>query len=139
MHQMLNSLSMLLLRVVFGGIMLTAHGLPKLTSFGKGGGPFADPLGVGSATSLLLAIFAEFFCSILVFLGLGTRLACIPLIITMLVACVGVHGADSLLAKEKSILYMAAFTAILINGPGTFSFDQFFWGWMKKRRAKKAA
>lgn len=55
---------------------------------------FADPFGLGPAPSLALAVFAEVFCSILIMLGIFTRLSVIPLIITMLVAWLMVHISD---------------------------------------------
>lgn len=36
---------------------------------------FPDPLGVGSEISLILAIFGEVFCSVLLIFGLLIRLA----------------------------------------------------------------
>ncbi|HEY0609882.1 MAG TPA: DoxX family protein [Chitinophaga sp.] len=114
--------SLLLLRVVFGAMMLT-HGWPKLMNFASLAHKFADPLHVGKATSLGMTVFAEVFCSVFVILGLLTRLAAIPLVILMGVALFMIHGNDPIAEKEKAILYLAAFVVILFCGPGRVSFD----------------
>jgi putative oxidoreductase len=114
--------SLLLLRVVFGALMLT-HGWPKLMNFASLAHKFADPLHVGKATSLGMTVFAEVFCSVFVILGLLTRLAAIPLVILMAVALFMIHAHDPIAEKEKAILYLAAFIVILFCGPGRVSFD----------------
>ncbi len=85
---------------------------------------FGDPIGVGQATSLHLSAFAEFVCAILIILGLLTRLATIPLIINMAVACLIVHGADDFGTKELSLLYLGIFLTIFFTGPGRYSLDK---------------
>lgn len=118
-----GSLGLLLLRVLSGVFMLT-HGVGKLGALlGPGPIQFPDPIGLGAATSLVLAVFAEFLCSILLILGLGTRLAAIPLLITMLVAGLIVHAADPFAGKELALLYAVAFAAIALLGPGRYSID----------------
>ena len=116
--------AILLLRLVSGGLMLI-HGIPKLNMLLSGGEiQFANPLGLGMATSLILAVFAEVFCSILILLGVFTRLATIPLIITMLVAALITHGADPFGKKELALMYLTIYVAILLLGSGKFSLSK---------------
>ena len=61
---------LLIARVSLGGMMITSHRLPKMSKFSMISDKFPDPLGVGSATSLSIAIFAEVFCSAFLILGL---------------------------------------------------------------------
>ncbi|WP_319500232.1 DoxX family protein [uncultured Draconibacterium sp.] len=116
-------LSLLLLRLASGGFMLT-HGFPKLQRLLAGEMQFGDPLGLGPEVSLVLAVFAEFFCSILIMLGLGTRLAVIPLIVTMAVAAFIVHGADPFGRKEMALFYLVSYVVLLLSGSGKFSVDR---------------
>jgi len=122
-------LGLLIGRVLFGGMMLLSHGYPKMAKFDMISDKFPDPLGVGSAMSLGLAIFAEFFCSILVILGIGTRLAAAQLIVTMSVAAFLIHGGDPFFAapgersKEFALVYLTAFLLIFLAGPGRYSVD----------------
>jgi putative oxidoreductase len=117
------SIGLLLLRVSAGGFMLT-HGFPKLQRILAGEFQFGDPLGLGPEVSLVLAVFAEFVCSILLVLGLGTRLASIPLIVTMAVAAFISHGADPFGRKELALMYLVAYVVLLLNGAGKFSLDK---------------
>ncbi len=116
-----TDIGLLILRLSIGGMMLFCHGWGKLSGFSELSTKFPDPLGVGSALSLSLAIGAEVFCSIAIILGVGTRLATIPLIITMLVAAFMVHGDDPWAKKEFALLYLFPFLALLFTGPGRYA------------------
>jgi len=114
---------LLIFRVGVAGFMLT-HGYPKLIKVLNGDMQFGDPFGVGAEISLILAAFAEAICSFLIIIGLGTRLATIPVIITMATAAFIVHANDPLSRQELPIIYLLAFITILITGPGKYSVDQ---------------
>lgn len=117
-------LALLLLRIGIAGLMLT-HGLPKLNTLLDGGEiQFADPFGFGPAASLVLAVFAEVFCSLLLAFGLATRLAVIPLMITMLVALLTVHADDPISKQEPALHYLLVYVVLLISGAGGISFDK---------------
>jgi len=120
----LASFGLLVLRVAVCAMMLT-HGLAKMSNFSALSQTF-DPIGMGGTLSLSLVIFAEVFCAIAVILGLFTRLAAIPLIIAMCVA-VSVHFGQDFKWMEPALLYLTAFTAILITGPGSYSVDRLIW------------
>lgn len=116
--------ALLFLRVAAACLMLT-HGFPKVQRLFSGEEiQFADPYGLGVTTSLALAAFAEFVCSILVILGLATRLAVIPIMITMATAVIFAHANDPFGVKEKPLLFLVVFTFILIIGPGRYSIDR---------------
>jgi putative oxidoreductase len=117
-------LALLILRVTFGAFMIINHGWGKLMKFFADAPlKFGDPLGVGVTTSLSLAVFAEVFCAALLVIGLFTRWATIPLIITMAVAAFVVHAGDSFKEIEKALLFLLAYVSILLAGPGTYSLD----------------
>jgi putative oxidoreductase len=113
-------LGILLLRLAIGTMMLS-HGGPKLIGLLNGQTQFADPIGLGPVVSLGLAVFAEFVCSILIIIGWQFRLAVIPLIVTMLVAVLIVHGEDPWATKEKASLYLLVYLVLLISGSGKYS------------------
>lgn len=119
------SFAMFILRVGAGALMLVNHGLDKLMHFSQKAGAFADPFGIGSTASLALTVFAEFFCSIFIILGLFTRLAALPLVINMAVALFIAHKGEFFGKGESAGLYLIVFFAILIAGPGRASLDRF--------------
>ena len=139
-HDMLNSAGLLIVRLGFGGYMLT-HGWGKLQMVLAGQfDQFADPIGIGTTLSLLLVTFAEFFCALAIMIGLGTRLAAIPLVFAMIVAAFIAHGSDPWTmggavelffagetefpaSKEPALLFGFAFLALVFTGPGLFSLD----------------
>ncbi|MCB0393938.1 MAG: DoxX family protein [Bdellovibrionales bacterium] len=121
---MKTDLGLLVLRLGFGGTMLFSHGIPKLLSFSEKMDQFPDPIGLGSPVSLALAIFAEALCSAAVALGLWTRFACIPLIVTMSVAAFQIHAADPFQKKELALMYLIAFVGLALTNGGKYALDR---------------
>lgn len=117
------NLSMLLLRVGFGLLIIIRHGLPKLQNFSTMQSQFYNFMGLGTQFSLALVIFAELICGFFILLGLFTRLAAIPLIITMLVVIFGRNAGEPLEDSEMAIMYLSAFLFLLFCGPGRISVD----------------
>jgi putative oxidoreductase len=122
----LESIGLLLFRASMGLMLAFGHGLAKLASYSARAANFPDPLGVGSPFSLILVIFAEFFCSLALVLGLFTRGVVIPLMINMSVAGLVIHAADPFRRKETALLFLASFIALFFIGPGKFSLDRLF-------------
>ncbi len=116
-------IGLLFLRLSFSAMMLT-HGIPKLMKLVQGNMEFGDPIGIGSTPSFILIVIAEVICPLLIIIGYRTRIASIPVIIAMGVAAFIVHGADALATKEKALLYLFAFVAIALLGPGRHSVDK---------------
>ena len=118
-----NDLALLLLRLGFGGLMLT-HGIPKISMLSDSPIEFADPIGVGPTISLILTLIGEVVAPILIIIGFKTKWAAIPAAITMLVAAFVVHLNDPIGTKEMALLYLFAYLAIFLAGPGRFSIDK---------------
>lgn len=118
-----SNLGLALLRIGASALIMT-HGYGKLQMLLSGEEiQFADPIGLGVKTSLILAMIGEFIAPILVIIGFKTRWATIPTIITMGVAALVVHGSDPLKVKELAFLYLIVFVAIALLGPGKYSVD----------------
>ena len=114
---------LLILRIAVGVLMLT-HGMPKLQMLFAGGEiQFPGVMGLSPGFSLALAVFAEVFCSILILLGLATRLAVIAPIVTMLVAVFMIHINDPFANQELGLLYLFMYLPLLIMGSGRYSLD----------------
>lgn len=119
-----HDLGLLLLRLLVGGMMLT-HGCAKLSAFGMLAHTFPDPIGLGSTASLILILFAEVGCSLLLLFGFFTRLAILPLIFGMCVAGFVVHNADAFQTKELPLLYLGIYVVLFFTGAGRFALDHF--------------
>ncbi len=115
-------LALLIARVSIGALMLV-HGLSKIPMLSQSPVQFYDLMGLGGELSLWLAILAEVGCSILVLLGLATRLAVIPLIVTMLVAVFVIHAADPFIKQEMGLHYLLVYVVLLLTGAGKYSID----------------
>jgi putative oxidoreductase len=117
------SFGLLIFRLALGGLMLH-HGFDKLTNFEKYLGMFKDPFGINNTLSFGLLVFAEFFCALLVTVGLLTRLACVPLIFAMGVALFMAHKGQIFSDGETAALYFFGYIALLFTGPGKYSLDK---------------
>jgi putative oxidoreductase len=126
-------LALLISRFGFSVLMLT-HGYPKLMKLFSGEPvSFASILGLSATVTLVLAVFAEFLCSIFIIFGFYTRLAALALIATMLVAAFHIHGDDPVSIKEKSLLFLIFYIMLLLTGGGKYSVDYLL---LKKKRKK---
>lgn len=133
MKRLVNPLSLntdfatLVLRLLFGG-MFIYHGWPKLTGYSEMVKMFGDPIGLGSELSVILVIFAEFFCGIFILLGFLTRFSVIPVFITMLVAFFVAHANDPFMNKMIPFIYLFLCVVIFILGSGRYSVDAALFG-----------
>ena len=109
---------------IFVGVAMLTHGFPKLMMLLSGKIEFMNFMGMGEKTSLILAVLAEVLCSLFVLLGLFTRFSVVPLIITMLVAALMVHGNDPFAKQEMALLYLFHYLLIFVAGPGNISIDR---------------
>lgn len=114
---------LLFLRVVAGFALIKGHGWDKLVHYDAHLQSIPDPLGFGAEISLIAAIFADLICALLVTLGLFTRLAVLPILITVLIGFFIVHGNDPWATRELPFLYAILFAPFLILGAGKYSMD----------------
>ena len=122
----------LILRVGFGLLMIPKHGWAKIQKFPELSETFMNFMGLGSKISLGLVIFSEFFCSILLILGLFTRAAVIPLIITIIVI-MNKHNWEFFGKQELVTAFMFGYLAIFFLGGGKYSLDHILF---KNKRRK---
>ena len=121
----MNNIGLLLLRIVFCGAMIYGHGLGKLNKLIDGNFKFSDPIGIGEAPTLFLAVFSEFIAPIFILIGFKTKFFSFFPAATMFVAAFIVHLSDPFSRMEKAILFLAVFVFFMIYGPGKYSIDKF--------------
>jgi putative oxidoreductase len=118
--------ALLVLRLWIGLSMAWLHGWGKLQNLLSGTSKFPDVLGIGSLPTLALAVLAEFFCALLLVVGLWTRLAALFLVVTMAVAFFIAHGAklSGQGNGELAFVYLGGYLVLLLAGAGKFSVDK---------------
>ena len=121
-HPLHADLGKLLLRLVFGGLFIYI-GYSKIDHYHQYLPMFKDYTGLGVKTSYNLVIFAEFFCGILVTIGLFTRLAVIPILIAMIVVVFIALKGQGFNDKQLALLFLILSLVIFILGSGKYSVD----------------
>ena len=123
-----QDLGLLFLRVTGGVFLLWVHGLPKLLNFSAQLQVIEDPFHLGANVTLMLAIFAEVLCPLLIIAGVLVRLACLPILAVLLIALLVVHAQWSLDEGQFGWLLLIVFTSLLIAGPGRLALNVRFTG-----------
>ncbi|AZF58054.1 DoxX family protein [Pseudomonas sp. R11-23-07] len=119
-----QDVGLLFLRVSGALFLLWVHGLPKLLHYSEQLKLIEDPFRLGAPITLLLAIFAEVLCPLLIIAGVWTRLACLPILAVLVIALLVVHPEWTLFEGQFGWLLMIIFTSILIAGPGSLRLGQ---------------
>lgn len=117
---------LLILRVGIGITLFLRHGIPKILGFSQMAAHFPDPIHIGSHASLLYAILSDAICSILIILGLFTRIAALIVFVNVFTVWVLLqHFAffGKALNGEMVVLFVVSSLAILVAGAGRFSID----------------
>jgi putative oxidoreductase len=129
-----TDLATLILRLIFGG-MFILHGWPKLADYDNMLKVFGDPIHIGTTTSVILVIFAEFFCGIFILLGFLTRLSVIPPFIAMLVVYLVTMADQPFTNKMLPFVYLFLCAVLFISGSGKYSLDSVLFDKKQKDRA----
>lgn len=123
-----RDLGLLFLRVSGGLFLLWVHGLPKLLNYSVELQRIEDPFHLGANLTLMLAIFAEVLCPLLIVAGVLVRLACLPILFVLLVALLIVHPQWSVAEGQFGWLLLILFSSIFIAGPGRLALNDRFAG-----------
>ncbi len=137
-----NDAGLLIFRVLLSLSLFQHHGWEKLSGFSGMARHFPDPLHIGVLPSLAFATFADGICSIMVALGLATRLASFFILINLGVVYFvvenalgiggrpapagppGMHGPPPGGHMELVFVYVVGYLLLAIVGAGGFSLDR---------------
>lgn len=123
-----QDLGLFFLRVSGALFLLWVHGLPKLLNYSAQLLVIEDPFHLGANVTLMLAIFAEVLCPLLIIAGIFVRLACLPILSVLLIALLVVHPQWSLDEGQFGWLLLILFTSLFIAGPGRLALNVRFSG-----------
>ena len=129
-------LGLLVLRIVVGTTLCLKHGWEKAFDFHTMATNttlrFPNLFHLGTVTTLAIALISDFVCSILIVLGLGTRLATAIAFANIGVAWAMVHHFSFFGPRadhgEIIVLFLGAMIAIFLTGPGRYSLDYLIAG-----------
>ena len=137
----LQFLAPLVLRLAIG-LLFIPTGLGKIQHLDKVTAFFVDlhiPMPAFNAT---LVAWSEFLCGAAILFGLFTRLATIPLLVSMLVALLTAQK-DKIFSLDlfglEEFHYLVILIALAIIGPGAASLDHFVAGALSRKPAPSAA
>ncbi|WP_394776550.1 DoxX family protein [Flavobacterium sp.] len=127
---------LLLIRIIIG-LLMAFYGYEKLTHFEEmAASDFwqknVNFIGFTGKVPLALTVFAELFCSLLVLIGLFTRLALIPLLICMGFIIVSIaqftilNSGDNGYEFNTAFVYFIIYLALFFTGSGKYSLDSKF-------------
>ncbi|MBI5505030.1 MAG: DoxX family membrane protein [Deltaproteobacteria bacterium] len=117
------SFGLLLLRLGGGALLLYGRAWENLAMLRNGHIVFPDPFGLGAETSWALAVFAEFFCSIFVMLGILTKLTAMPPLLAMLLLEAVLPPGTPWSQRGIFFLHALPFLVLTFTGAGDYSFD----------------
>jgi putative oxidoreductase len=122
----LRSVALLLGRLAVGLVFISTgwgkvHSIPKVTEFFES---LHIPM---PGLNAIVASYTELLCGAALILGVMTRLAAMPLVITMIVAIItakrgDIHGAFDLFAFDE-FTYIMILLMVAILGPGNIAVD----------------
>jgi putative oxidoreductase len=124
----LQDWGLLFLRLSGALFLLWVHGLPKWLHYSDELTRIEDPFHLGASLTLMLAIFAEVLCPLLIAAGVLVRLACLPILFLLAVALLVVHPQWSLEEGQFGWLLLIIFTSVFIAGPGRLAMNTRFAG-----------
>jgi putative oxidoreductase len=117
-------IALLILRLWVSTSLFYKHGLEKVLHFQTMATHFPDPIGVGARFGLVYALLSDAICSVLVAIGLVTRLAAFLVVVNMAVIFIFMHHGSFVEDHAELVyVYLGAFLTLVLAGPGKFSID----------------
>lgn len=123
----LNNYIIFIFRIVVSLELIVVHGLKKIgiaTAFAE---IVPNPFGLPHMVNEPFAITANLICPLFIIVGLGTRIACIPIVIVTLTGYFIVHSGGSLIERDIPFMYSMAFLLIAFTGGGRCSLDNIIY------------
>ena len=117
------NIAILILRC-FVGVMMLTHTIDKMENFSTIAENFPTPFGINSWVGLTFITIAELGCSIMIIVGIATRLACFIMILAMSTAAFFTFPVFILKQSELAMMYLAIYIVLFILGGGRYAIDR---------------
>ena len=115
--------TLLLFRVLVSLSMINTHGVKKILDFEGTIAHIPDPIGIGGEASAVMAIIANIVAPVFVIIGLGTRVAILPILSVTLMGFFVVHGNDPWSVRDVPLMYSLSYLTLFFLGAGKYSLD----------------
>ena len=113
--------TLLLFRVLVSLSMINTHGVKKILDFEGTIAHIPDPIGIGGEASAVMAIIANIVAPVFVIIGLGTRVAILPILSVTLMGFFVVHGNDPWSVRDVPLMYSLSYLTLFFLGAGKHS------------------
>lgn len=120
-----NDWGLLVLRVILG-LVLVAHGLPKLKGLGKTSNRMAGDEFRLSGFWALVAGLLEFVGGLLIIFGFLTQIVSFLIAVEFLVILLILQRKVGFSDKEKNLLILAIALLLVVMAGGRFAIDEYF-------------
>lgn len=117
------NIAILFLRI-FVGVMMLTHAFDKIENFNDIATSFPAPLEMNPCMALTLITIVEFCCSVLLIVGVLTRLAALLLVFGMIVAAFFTFPGFIFKESELAIMYLGIYITLFITGGGDYVIDR---------------
>lgn len=121
----INNIALLIYRVLLALELFRVHGLKKFRIENGQKEHVPNPLHLPEKLNAFVATLSDTVVPFLVMLGLGTRLAIVPVIGVTAIGYFIVHRKDSLEVRDVPYMYTLSFLFLLVIGAGTYSVDNY--------------
>jgi putative oxidoreductase len=131
-------LGLLIIRLMFG-VLMAFYGYEKLIHFNEmAASEFwaknVSFLGMSGSIPLALTVFAEFFCSLFLILGIFTRVSlfflifCMGYIFMVIFPMSIVEKSENGMQFNNAFVYFVVYIGLFLTGPGKYSLDYRLFG-----------
>lgn len=120
-----NNAALLIFRIFLSIELFRVHGLKKFRLENGEKEHVPNPLHLPEKLNGMMATLSDTVAPFLIILGIGTRLAALPVIGVTAIGYFVVHRKDSPEVRDVPYMYTLCYLLILALGAGTYSIDNY--------------
>jgi len=120
-----NNAALLIFRILLSIELFRVHGLKKFRLENGEKEHVPNPLHLPDKLNGMMATLSDTVAPFLIILGIGTRLAALPVIGVTAIGYFVVHRKDSPEVRDVPYMYTLCYLLILALGAGTYSVDNY--------------